>query len=149
MSSLRALLGQPVIARDSADRIGTLDGIIFDPQSRKVVAVQVGSKKSSRFIRWDDISAVGSDAIMVSSADSAGEAQGPLEERAAAGIASVLDKRVLDDRGDELGTISDVDFDETAGTIEDLRVGDQQVSGERLIGIGSYAVVVNADNPSA
>ncbi len=148
MSSLRALLGQPVIARDTADRLGTLDGIVFDPETGRVVAVQLGVHKSSRFIRWDDITAVGSDAIMVSSADSARGAHGSLEERAAAGIAGLLDKRVLDDRGDQLGTVDDLEFHETTGIIDGLRVGDQQVDGERLIGIGSYAIVASADTLS-
>jgi sporulation protein YlmC with PRC-barrel domain len=145
MSSLRALLGQPVIARDTADRVGTLDGIVLDPETGKVTALQLGVNKSSRFIRWDDISAIGSDAIMVSNADSARGAQGSLEERAAAGIASLLDKRVLDDRGDQLGTVDDLELDETTGTISGLRVGDQQVAGQRLIGIGSYAIVATAE----
>lgn len=145
MTSLRALLGQPVVAGDTADRVGTLDGIVLDPETGKVVAVQLGANKSSRFIRWDDISSVGSDAIMASHADSARAAQSSLEERAAAGIASLLDKRVLDDHGDELGTVDDLELDETTGTINGLRVGDQHVVGQRLIGIGSYAIVVTAD----
>jgi sporulation protein YlmC with PRC-barrel domain len=148
MSSLRALLGQPVIARDTADRVGTLDGIVIHPETRKVVAVQLGANTSSRFIRWDDISAIGSDAIMVSHADSAHGAHSSLEERAAAGIVSLLDKRVLDDRGDELGTVDDLEFDETTGIINGLRVGDRQVTGQRLIGIGSYAIVASADTVS-
>jgi sporulation protein YlmC with PRC-barrel domain len=148
MSSLRALLGQPVIARDTADRVGTLDGIVLDPETGKVVAVQLGVNKSSRFIRWDDISAFGSDAIMVLYADSARGADDSLEERAAAGIASLLDKRVLNDHGDELGTVDDLEFDETTGTIDGLRIGDSQVDGERLIGIGSYAIVASADTLS-
>jgi sporulation protein YlmC with PRC-barrel domain len=145
MTSLRALLGQPVIARDTADRVGTLDGVVIDPETGKVVAVQLGAKKSSRFIRWDDVSAVGSDAIMITHADSARDAHGSLEERAAAGIVSLLDTRMLDDRGDELGTVDDLEFDETTGTINGLHVGDQQVAGDRLIGIGSYAIVATAD----
>ncbi len=145
MTSLRALLGQPVIARDTADRVGTLDGIVLDPETGKVVAVQLGAKKSSRFIRWDDISAIGSDAIMVSNADSVRDARGSLEERAAAGIASLLDKRVLDDRGDELGTVDDLELNKTTGIINELRVGDVHVAGERLIGIGSYAIVASAE----
>ena len=145
MSSLGALVGQPVIARDSAERMGTVDGVVLDPTAHSIVAVQLGAKKSSRFVGWEQINAVGVDAVMVSSAADVREAQGPLEERAAAGIASLLCKLVLGDGGDALGTVDDVEFDQTTGIVQLLRTGDEQVDGERIIGIGSYAVVINTD----
>jgi len=145
MSSLRALVGQPVIARESADRLGAVDGVVIDPEARRVVAVQLGANKSCRFVGWDEISAIGPDAVMVSSSAGVRETEGPLEERAAAGNAGLLGKRLLDDAGDELGTVDDVEFDDTTGVVEHLRAGDEPIAGERIIGIGSYAVVVSVD----
>lgn len=144
MSSLRALLGQPVIASDTAERLGSVDGIVIDPRARKVLALQLGANKSSRFVGWDDINAIGADAVMVSLAQSAREAHGPLEERVAAGVAAVLTKLLLDAGGDALGTVDDLEFDETTGTVHHLDAGGQQVAGERIIGIGAYAVVVSS-----
>lgn len=147
MTSLRALIGKPVIARDTADRLGSLDGIVVDPEDAQVVAIQLGANTSSRFLTWNALSAVGGDAIIVESASSAHEAMGTHEERAAAGIGSLLGKRLLDSSGDEHGTLDDLEFDDATGAVDELRAGGQHVAGSRLLGIGSYAVVVSTENP--
>ena len=70
---------------------------------------------------------------------------GPLEEKVANGHGDLLGKRVLTDVGDDLGPVDDVEFDPTDGLIQALTLEGQQVSSDRLLGIGAYAVVVRAD----
>ena len=55
-----------------------------------------------------------------------------------------MGKRILSSAGDELGEVDDVEFDPESGQIQPLIAGNQDIAGERLIGIGSYAVVVTA-----
>ncbi|MET0919958.1 MAG: PRC-barrel domain-containing protein [Acidimicrobiia bacterium] len=146
MSSLSALIGQDVIARDTATRLGTADGVVVDAETRRIVAVQLGTKKSSRFVSWEQIRGIGTDAVIIESADAPHDADGPLEARAAGGHASMLGKLVLDDDGDALGTVDDVAFNESTGTVDGVRVADRDLDGDRLLGIGSYAVVVRSDH---
>jgi sporulation protein YlmC with PRC-barrel domain len=47
--------------------------------------------------------------------------------------------------GDELGTVTDVEFDGGSGSVTRLRLDDHEVAGVRLRGVGSYAVVVTAE----
>ncbi|HVX44890.1 MAG TPA: PRC-barrel domain-containing protein, partial [Mycobacteriales bacterium] len=54
----------------------------------------------------------------------------------------VLGKRVLTDRGDEVGSVSDIEFDPETGAVRALLLGKEEISGERLHAIGSYAVIV-------
>jgi sporulation protein YlmC with PRC-barrel domain len=145
MTTLRALLGRAVLTRDTAERVGAADGVVIDPDDRRVVAVQLGTRKSSRFVTWDDIGAIGDDAIMVDSASAVREPDTNLEHRLASGATSVLGKRLLDDDGDEVGTVDDVAFDDTTGVLQHLRVADAEIPSDRLLGIGAYAVVVHAD----
>jgi sporulation protein YlmC with PRC-barrel domain len=58
----------------------------------------------------------------------------------------MLDRRVIDDTGTELGTVADVEFDSSDGRIGSISVGDRSVVGERLLGNGSFAVVVSASD---
>jgi sporulation protein YlmC with PRC-barrel domain len=54
---------------------------------------------------------------------------------------------VLTSTGDELGKVADVDFDATSGALVSLLVdGGTEVEAARLVGVGSYAVVVR-DEP--
>jgi uncharacterized protein YrrD len=142
VSSLRALLGRPVVATDSAEQLGVVDGVVVDPLQRRIVAVQLGGK-GGRFVSWGDVRSVGSDAVMVSSSSAPREARDPWEQRAAAGVTMAPGTRLLDDGGDELGVVDDVEFDASTGALEALAVGDATVPSDRLRGVGSYAVVVD------
>jgi uncharacterized protein YrrD len=138
------LLGRAVLARDTAEHIGAVDGVVIDPESHRVVALQLGTRKSSRFVTWADVGAIGDDAIMVDFAAVARGAATVLEERLAKGDTTVLGKRLLDDDGDEIGVIDDVAFDDATGVLLRIRSDDVEIGSDRLVGIGSYAVVVHA-----
>ena len=57
---------------------------------------------------------------------------------------TLVGKQVLTTAGYRIGTISDVDFDPTTGAITALLLGEQSIDGRRLIGAGSYAVIIAA-----
>jgi sporulation protein YlmC with PRC-barrel domain len=58
----------------------------------------------------------------------------------------VVGKRVLTSTGDEIGKIRDVDFDPASGVLTALLVDNgSEVEAARLLGVGSYAVVVRDD----
>jgi|1185.fasta_scaffold75336_2 sporulation protein YlmC with PRC-barrel domain len=150
MTSLRAALGIPVIATDTAERLGQTAGVAVDPEGGRITAVHLGGTKgSARFVPWDRITAFGADAVMVDGQGAAREATGAAEERVANGHGDILDKRTLTEIGDDVGTVDDIEFDPDDGRVEDLKVGELVVPGERLLGIGSYAVVVRADDGEA
>ena len=104
MTSLRSLLGRPVVATDTAEQLGSVDTVVVDPAQQRIVALHLGSK-SAHFLAWADVNAVGDDAVMAASATAARDPQGPLEERVAAGVGVKPGQRVLDDGGDEFGHV--------------------------------------------
>ena len=144
MTSLRGLLGRPVVATDTAEQLGSVDAVVVDPAQQRITALHLGAK-SARFLAWPDVRTVGEDAVMATSASAARDTQGPLEERVAAGVGVKLGQRVLDDGGDELGELDDVEFDSDTGTVEHLTVDDVPISCDRLRGVGSYALVVTRE----
>jgi uncharacterized protein YrrD len=147
MTSLRAALGIPVVATSTAEQLGTASGVAVDPERARITAVHVGgSKGAARFVAWEHISSFGADAVMVDDTDAAHEGSGPAEDRVANGRGDILDKRTLSDAGDNLGTVDDLEFDAADGRIQQLQVGAQTIASDRLLGIGSYAVVVRVDD---
>ena len=145
MSSFTALKGKPVIAHDSAEQIGSVQSVVVVPEEARVIALFIGGKKSGgEFVSWDDISALGDDAVMVTTS-TARLADGELEQRVAGGIALDPGERVLDEVGDELGTVDDFELDAETGVLQSVRVDDVELAADRLLGIGSFAVVFRSE----
>jgi len=67
------------------------------------------------------------------------------EQRTADGELDVLDKRVLTDTGDELGAVEDVEFNPMDGHLQQLTMDGRTLTPDRLLGIGSYAVMVTSE----
>ena len=135
--------GRKVVSTSSAETVGKLDEFVVDPRRRVVVAVELKKTDSGDTLMWADIVGFGADAITVTGADMI--ADQAAEVAALAGKDHrMLGKRILSAAGDELGKVDDVEFDPETGGLQCLIAGDLQIDGERLIGIGSYAVVVAA-----
>lgn len=137
-----AAVGRQVVGADTADTVGQVAGFVVDPVGRRVLAVQVKKSRSGNTLPWSNISAFGDDAVIVGGMDAIGE---PDEENVAltGKDHDVVGKRVLTSAGNELGTVADVDFDPASGAITSLLLDTGDVAGVRLVGVGSYAVVVD------
>lgn len=144
--------GRKVVSTANAETIGKVHDYVVDPQGPRVAALLL--KKTDKglgdVLRWGDIVAFGTDAVTIEGVEKISEAGGD-------DLAPLLDKRnhlhkkrVLSVLGDELGTVKDIDFDPATGTVTSLVLDDKsEVPGSRLVGVGSYAVVVETDTASA
>lgn len=134
-----------VVSTGDAETVGRVRHFVVDPDEQRVVALRLdGVKGDDRYVSWDALASFGQDVVTISDAASLRPADGPREE----GVRKeygVLGKRVLTDAGRELGEVTDVEFDQETGRITALLTDSDQVAGERLRGIGSYAVVVRRE----
>ncbi|MEO6412445.1 MAG: PRC-barrel domain-containing protein [Pedococcus sp.] len=140
-----AAKGKKVVDISSADSVGTVSGFLVEPSTHLIVALRVKKAETGEVIRWRDITAFGSEAVTVPRAGVLADTDAELE---ALGDKSreLLKKRVLTSTGDELGTVKDVDFDPATGALTAFLLnGGPDVGADRLIGVGSYAVVVRAE----
>jgi sporulation protein YlmC with PRC-barrel domain len=136
--------GNPVMNTASALTVGRVGALVVDPQARRVVALGVKkSKGPGDTLLWDGIKSIGPDAVTVDSDQRLAEPPKELEDRLALDV-RLIGHRVLDDHGHELGRVRDVEFDPSNGSVVTLMLKDAYVDGDRLLGIGSYAVVVRA-----
>jgi uncharacterized protein YrrD len=135
-------LGHKVVSLASAETVGILAEFVIDPQSRRVVALGINKSPSGTALRWDDIESFGPDAVTVSDAD---KIAGPDRDvdRLSGKDHHFLGKRVLLTVGDELGEVEDVEFNADTGGLVAIMLKSGDVEAHRLVGVGSYAVVVD------
>jgi sporulation protein YlmC with PRC-barrel domain len=136
----------PVVDTTNAATIGTIGGAVVDPDGHRLSAVIVEGSDKGSLVSWDDAAGFGPDALTVSSPDAVRLPRDDREEAAANGDLDVFGKAVYDDAGDRLGKLRDLEFDPATGIIESLVLDqdDAKVVGDRLLGVGSFAVVVRA-----
>lgn len=135
--------GRQVVSTATAETVGKVDGFVVDPRSQAVVALSVKKTDGGDTVVWTDIVGFGADAVTVSQADKISDAS-PEVDALTGKDHELLGKRILSAFGDELGKVSDVEFDPASGRLTTLFGTDDDIAGDRLIGVGSYAVVVEA-----
>jgi len=134
--------GNPVMDTSTATAVGKVQAPIIDPVVQRVVGFRVKqSKGSGDVVLWDALAGIGPDALTVDSAGRLGPPSPELKARAGRKF-DLLGRIVLSENGHELGKVKDVEFDPADGRVTSLLLKDAFVDGERLLGIGSYAVVV-------
>ncbi|MCM4083876.1 PRC-barrel domain-containing protein [Paractinoplanes hotanensis] len=134
--------GRTVLSTGTAETVGTVSGFLVDPITARVVAIRLKRTHSrGDTVHWPDLTSFGVDNVTVASADVVTAATGAAKDLDSK-AAQLLGKRLLTDAGAEIGTVDDIDFDPDNGAVISLLNSTGNVSGDRLIGCGSYAVVV-------
>ena len=109
-----------VVNTATATRVARVEGFIVLPGPPRVALLRLGKVSGAgTLLAWTDLKGFGPD----------------LE---------ILGKRVLTERGMELGAVADVDFDPETGAVTSMITKTEAIAGRRLIGVGGYAVIVSA-----
>lgn len=156
MISGRELIGMPIYSLDRGDQIGEVENILFDPDQRKVVGFVLeegGLFRSPEVIPFESIENIGPDALVLK--------QGaPLElpdewadpKQVKAGF-NLTGRKVLSERGHEVGTVYDLDVDERSGAVTGIEIrrglfhdtaeGKKRIDFEYIQQIGKDAIIVS------
>jgi uncharacterized protein YrrD len=136
-------IGRQVVSTTTAATVGRLDEFVVDPRLHAVVALRLKKVDDGDTLAWGGITAFGADAITVSGADVLTAAD-PSIEALSGKHHQIIGNRTLTTGGDDLGKVSDVEFDPETGVITAVILAGGEVEGVRLVGVGSYAVVVQS-----
>ena len=149
--SFKRSAGRKVVSRASAKELGAVSHLLVDVQQRQIAAVVIGRGNKAQLAEWAQLSGFGPDAVMVVDDGALRPPADDRERAAAEGKLELVGKRVLSERGNELGELDDVTFDADTGALEELLIGDRRVQAAgSLLGSGSYAAVLAAsEDPSA
>jgi uncharacterized protein YrrD len=134
-----------VVNTATATRVARVDGFVVLPGPTRVALLRLGKVSGAgTLLSWDDVQGFGPDAVTVATDAVIRPARDALEQRAEDNDLDILGKRVLSEHGTELGMITDVDFDPETGAVTTLITKSETIDGQRMIGLGGYAVVVSS-----
>lgn len=136
-------MGRKVVSTSSAATVGKVSDFVVDPDLSSVVALRLKGG-SGEVLRWSDLTAFGTDAVTVSAPD---KITGSTEAvaRLTGKDRKIIGKRVITVHGEEFGQAADVVFDEQTGRVTDIVFSDGNSMSGRVVGIGSYAVVIEPE----
>jgi sporulation protein YlmC with PRC-barrel domain len=136
----RQTVGRDVVETTSASTLGSVEGLVVDVGNHRLSGVVM----AGGIVPWSTFGSVGRDALTVPSAEVVEEPATDEELDAVAGRSDPIGRRVITEDGRLLGKVADVSFDPDTGTIRRLLLNDDDVDGGRLVGIGTYAVMVSS-----
>lgn len=165
MTRIREAIGRRVVARDTAEEIGQVTQLVIGRDAR-ITAVTTGpfdlgpvvggpgwatgmgavgfTPPAPRIVLdWSSIVGFGPDAV-VAATDSSVREPASDEELAAIGGGGLLDRPLMTDAGDIVGSIADVEFDADTGRLMAFVIDDRVVPLTRLVAIGPFAVIMTA-----
>ena len=134
---LSELRGRRVVSRTSAQTLGEVSDLLLSTNPAAVAALQIGKGRKAGSVGWAQISGIGPDAVVVTD-DDAVSAVSPIEGQ------SPMGRLVLSELGNAVGPVTDVEFDETNGTLISLATEAALIEGDRLLADGPYAIVIAA-----
>ncbi|MGH3828398.1 MAG: PRC-barrel domain-containing protein [Pseudonocardiaceae bacterium] len=135
-----------VVNTATANRVARVDSFVVLPGPARVALLRLGKVHGAggTLLAWEDLQGFGPDAVTVASDAVIRPARDALERRAEDNDLEIMGKRVLTERGMELGPVTDVDFDPETGAVTSLITKTETIAGQRLVGLGGYAVVVSS-----
>lgn len=137
--------GRKVVSTSTAETVGQIVDFVIDPRSHSLVALTLKKTDHGDTLLWTRITAFGADAVTVAGAEVIIDANDAIAELSGKDQ-RLVGKRVLNTAGEDLGPVTDVDFDPDTGRLVALALAAGSIAGARLIGIGSYAAVVHPDS---
>jgi uncharacterized protein YrrD len=115
------LKGRQVILLDNADKVGYIANAYLSEDGASVTGFEVamrGLLAGHRVFTWNDLSSIGSDAVTIPRADALhDEKTSPLAQGLS--TESIIGAKVMSERGDDLGSAGDLDFDPGSGKINE------------------------------
>ena len=134
------LKGMAVVALDDSTRLGRIEDLLFDPKTLQAVALRVRGEGQAFVIPFEEIKAIGADAVTVESTRVTQVASqgGPFS--ALPGLDAIKKLKVIDENGTLLGLVSNVEIDETAGRARTL-----SVHKGGLLGLGGQTTTLSAE----
>lgn len=131
-----------VVTSADGEAVGRIDRFVVDPEEKRIGSFRLDNVSDmKRYLSWRNIETFGPEQVTVPSAKVLRLGDGPREEKIRRDY-GMLGKRILTDAGHELGKVTDVAFDPSDGRITAVVLEDQEIPGDRLLGVGPYAVVV-------
>lgn len=133
---------RPVVATESAQTIGRVDGFLIETEARRITGLRIDDVDGpGTVLPWDRMTAFGVDAITVPTAAALRAPADAAETRRCDPDLDPIGKPAIEETGDSLGTVTDVEFDADTGAVRSVLTDAYDIPVDKLLGLGAYAVV--------
>ncbi|KUO19257.1 PRC-barrel domain-containing protein [Streptomyces dysideae] len=137
--------GKPVMDLATAETVGTVAACTVTPSPARIVGLRLRTRgRGHHTLEWTDVQSFGPDAVAVEEATRIRDEKTIDRGDHAHPAHDPVGKAILTESGVNKGTVTDIEFDERSGRIRQLLTDQEQIPGDELLGVGSYAVVVTA-----
>lgn len=157
MISGRELIGMPIFSLDRGEEIGEVENLIFDPDQRKVVGFVLeegGLFRSPEVIPFESIESIGPDVIVLKRGESLKTFSDEIDPKQVKKEGfNLTGRKVISDRGHEIGTVYDLEINEQTGAVTGIEVrrglfqdtaeGKKRIDFEYIQQIGKDAIIVS------
>ncbi|MEU0214830.1 PRC-barrel domain-containing protein [Streptomyces sp. NPDC006265] len=135
--------GRAVMDLTTAETVATVAACTVAPSPARIAGLRLKTRgRGHHILPWEDVQSFGTDAVAVEEASRIRDEKDIDPGGHAHTGHDPIGKAVLTETGLEKGTVIDVEFDDRSGRIVHLLTAEEQIRGEELLGVGSYAVVV-------
>lgn len=138
--------GNTIVSSDDAKSLGTVASLSmsFDDTATIDAFVVDDADGGRSMLPFSAVKSFGDDALVVDDPTTLRPSKSDIEDEAVLGAHQVIGKRVLTDTGGAMGTASDIEFSTNTGECERIILADDDLPAGRLLGVGSFAVIVSA-----
>ncbi|MGW0763160.1 PRC-barrel domain-containing protein [Streptomyces sp. NPDC002814] len=137
--------GTAVMDLTSAETVGTVTACTVAPSPARIAGLRLKTRgRGHHTLPWTDVRSFGPDAVAVEEAGRIRDEKTIDAGDHAHATHDPIGKAVLTETGLKKGIVIDLEFDERSGHIRHLVTDQEQIPGDALLGVGSYAVVVTA-----
>lgn len=153
---VKSLSGIAVVSIEDGEKVGTVDDVVFNLESRRVIGFRLGRTGLIRggrsVVSMSDVESVGSDAVMIRNRSMVRDEQNEREFADRPHLRELTSLRVVTQDGAYVGNLATVRFDPSNGSITHLEVSggslmsmlrrNREIPADVVLSMGTDVVVV-------
>ena len=132
---------RPVVDTSTAETVGRVSGFLIEAEAARITGLRIDGDGSGMILPWDSLGAFGPDAITIAGAEAVREPAGSTEQRRSDPDLDPIGKPAIEESGNGLGIVSDIDFDPNTGAMRAVITDMYELPADKLVGLGSYAMI--------
>lgn len=132
---------RPVVDTSTAETIGHVDGFLIEAEAARITGLRVDGEGDATILPWEALAAFGPDAVTVAKADVLRAPADATEERRSKPDLDPIGKPAIEETGNGLGKVADIDFDPNSGALRAIITDVYELPADKLMGLGGYAMV--------
>lgn len=130
-----------VVATGTATTLGRVEGFLIEAESARITGLRIDGDGAATVLPWEKVGAFGSDAITVADDEVLREPIDAAEQHRIDPDLDPIGKPAIEETGNGLGTVADVDFDPDTGALRAVITDLYEIPAEKLLGLGTFAMV--------